>query len=233
MCGRYTLIVSGHDLARMYSTDPGELAGWQPAFSLAPSNAVPVVREYVDDAGELHRELIPMSWGLRPSWAKDKGAKPINARLETAATKPMFRGSFSKMRAVVPMTGYYEWVPEAGKKQPYYLYREAHAVLHAAGLYALKKDEAGRWQLSCTIVTTDVKDAAGEVHDRMPAFLPDELAEAWLHPGPLDSAEEMTERLAEAARVGAKSLQVRKVSQRVNNTRTVDRSDPTLVAAID
>lgn len=232
MCGRYTLTVTGQDLAREYATSPGELAGWQPAFSIAPSNQVPVVREYVDDNGELHRQMTPMSWGLRPSWAKDKMPRPINARLETAASKPMFRGSFSKMRAVIPMSGYYEWVPEDGKKQPYYLYRAADTILHAAGLYAARKDEDEQWQLSCTIITTDAKDAAGTVHDRMPVFLSEEVVGDWLHPGSLDSAEEMTARLSAAAGAGARSLQVRKVSPRVNNTRTVDRTDPTLIAAI-
>ncbi|QIN29241.1 SOS response-associated peptidase [Brevibacterium luteolum] len=233
MCGRYTLTVSGHDLAREYSTDPGEPSDWQPVFSLAPSNRVPAVREYVNEDGQLHRELIRMSWGLRPSWAKEKGPRPINARLETAASKPLFRASFSKMRAVIPMSGYYEWIPEDGKKQPYYLHREDHTILHAAGLYAARKDKDEQWQLSCAIITTDAKDAAGEVHDRMPVFLSEELASDWLHPGPLDSAEEMTARLADAAEAGAQSLQVRKVSQRVNNTRTVDRTDPTLISAID
>lgn len=42
MCGRYTLTISGHDLAREFSTDPGELTDWQPAFSIAPSNRVPI-----------------------------------------------------------------------------------------------------------------------------------------------------------------------------------------------
>src|SRR5699024_18204 len=112
-------------------------------------------------------------------------------------------------------------------------YRESDTILHAAGLYAARKDEEDRWQRSCTIITTDAEDAAGTVHDRMPVFLSDELAGDWLHPGPLDSAEAMTARLADAARAGAESLQVRKVSQRVNNTRTADRTDPTLIAAID
>lgn len=110
---------------------------------------------------------------------------------------------------------------------------EDRTILHAAGLYAARKDKDEQWQLSCAVITTDAKDAVGEVHDWMPVFLSEELASDWLHPGPRDSAEEMTARLADAAEAGAQSLQVRKVSQRVNNTRTVDRTDPTLISAID
>jgi putative SOS response-associated peptidase YedK len=41
---------------------------------------------------------------LVPSWAKDLkiGAKLINARMETIASKPAFRSAFTKRRAVLP-----------------------------------------------------------------------------------------------------------------------------------
>ena len=74
------------------------------------------------------------TWGLRPSWAKEKGPRPINARLETAATNGMFRSAFASARALVPMTGYYEWQEalEDGKKV------KNPSYVHAPG------DEQGR-----------------------------------------------------------------------------------------
>ena len=84
----------------------GPTANW----NIAPTHTVPVVREFVDDDGEVQRSLELARWGLYPAWAKDKGPRPINARLETIATNGMFRGPFSSGRAIVPMTGYYEWV---------------------------------------------------------------------------------------------------------------------------
>ncbi|SMY13149.1 hypothetical protein BJEO58_02759 [Brevibacterium jeotgali] len=71
----------------------------------------------------------------------------------------------------------------------------------------------------------------------MLVFLSEELAAEWLHSGPLDSAEDMTARLADSARAAAKALQTRRIFPRVTSTRAVDRHsshpspDPCLVLA--
>ena len=101
-----------------------------------------------------------------------QGPRPINARLETIATNGMFRGPFSSGRAVVPMTGYYEWVEaEGGGKDPFFIHHPDGELLHAAGLAAASKSEdGGGWDVTFTIVTREARDAGGEVHDRMPVF---------------------------------------------------------------
>ncbi len=52
-----------------------------------------------------------MRWDLIPSWAKDGklGNSLINARLETAATKPAFRSAWKARRCLIPTSGFYEW----------------------------------------------------------------------------------------------------------------------------
>ena len=59
------------------------------------------------------RELVPMGWGLIP-WHWKKPLKEMklatfNARIETVATKPMFRDAFKRRRCLIPASGYYEW----------------------------------------------------------------------------------------------------------------------------
>jgi putative SOS response-associated peptidase YedK len=58
------------------------------------------------------RELVPMRWGLVPSWWK-KTAKEtpsaFNARAETVATKPMFRVAYKRHCCLIPASGCYEW----------------------------------------------------------------------------------------------------------------------------
>ena len=46
-----------------------------------------------------------------PAWAKDRkiGQKMINARAETIAEKPAYKGDFKKHRCIIPMDGFYEW----------------------------------------------------------------------------------------------------------------------------
>lgn len=55
------------------------------------------MRERLHD-GEVLRNLDLAMWGLRPSWAKEGGPAPINARIETAATNGMFRSAFADAR---------------------------------------------------------------------------------------------------------------------------------------
>ena len=63
-----------------------------------------------------------MRWGLLiPPWAKKISgvAGMINARSETAATKPAFRDLMKFRRCLVPADGSYEWVRAGKAKQPY------------------------------------------------------------------------------------------------------------------
>src|SRR5699024_11766434 len=103
----------------------------------------------------------------------------------------MFPGAFSSARAVLPMTGYYEWVEAAaGGKDPFFIHHPEGQLLHAAGLTAARKDEADVWDISFTVITREARDAGGEVHDRMPAFLTEGALEEGLFPGKLEGDRE-------------------------------------------
>ncbi|MGP5292595.1 SOS response-associated peptidase [Brachybacterium tyrofermentans] len=219
------------------ATSQDRAAEWNPVYSIAPRTKAPVVREFVDDEGELHRTLEMARWGLHPSWAKDKGPRPINARMETIATNGMFRGPFSSGRGIVPMTGYYEWVEaEDGGKDPFFIHHPDGELLHAAGLTAARKSEDGEgWDVTFTIVTREARDAGGEVHDRMPVFLTEEAVAEWLAPGKLE-AEQKDPLLAVIDDVStslASELKTYAVDRQVNNVRTLDRTDPSLIAPLD
>ena len=216
----------------------GRAADWAPDFSVAPTDAAPIVREHRHDDA-LEREIELASWGFRPSWAKGKGPSPINARLETVASNGLFRGAFAKQRAIVPMRGYYEWTEaEAdGKtiKIPHFIHG-AGELLAAAGIYTVRKVD-DEWVVSMAIITREARDASGEVHDRMPVFLTPDTWGDWTSPAKLDKPDEKQELVAMLDRASlavASTITTYPVSKRVNNVRdtSVAKDDPSLIAPL-
>ena len=86
MCGRYRLSRRKQVVEEYFGTVSGD-EEWSPRYNIAPTQPILVIRQ---NPKEPVRELSLMRWGLIPSWAKDSSAaaKMINARSETAATKP-------------------------------------------------------------------------------------------------------------------------------------------------
>ena len=125
MCGRYTLRTPASELVEIFKLlrEPD----WTPRYNISPTQSVAVIRQTVGG-----REMSPMHWGLIPAWAKDPkmGARMINARAETVATKPSFRSAFRKRRCLIPADGFYEWKKvDAKAKQPYHItLRDSRAI---------------------------------------------------------------------------------------------------------
>ena len=75
----------------------------QPNFNIAqPTNNTPVIHLNGDELN-----ITSMRWGLRPSWSKKGTMEPINARIETIETKPMFKDAYEQRRCIVPADGWY------------------------------------------------------------------------------------------------------------------------------
>ena len=172
-------------------------------------------------ASEPTRQLRVMSWGLVPSWAKDRSTagRMFNARVESVADKPAFRAAYAKRRCLIPADGWYEWraVEAAGgpAKQPMYMTPEDGHLLAFAGLYEFWRPpgDAGTPTMStCTIITTPSQGALAEIHDRMPLLLPRTGWARWLDPAVGDPAE----LLVPWDEATGERLELRPVSTEVN-----------------
>ncbi len=188
MCGRYAATANPEELVEEFEIDfvdeaIGEVC--TPRYNIAPTDTVPAVLERGGD-GEATRKLVPLRWGLVPSWAKAPTGALINARVETLTQKPSFRKAAAARRCLLPAIGYYEWrsetTPGAAKpyKQPYFLHPVA-GPLAMAGLYEFWKGPDG-WVASTAIITTEATDDLGWVHDRMPMVVPPDSYDEWLDP---------------------------------------------------
>jgi putative SOS response-associated peptidase YedK len=124
-----------------------------------------------------------MGWGLVPHWAKDASGSvsTINARSETAATKPAFRDPLKFRRCLIPADGFYEWKRTGTGKQPYCF--EVNEGELFAGLWDGWKDASGSWIKTCSILTTTPNTVTSAIHDRMPVILHPDSYDLWLDPG--------------------------------------------------
>jgi len=145
-------------------------------YNIAPLQIAPVIR--LGDNDKLECEL--MRWGLVPHWAKDEkiGNHTINARIESASSKPAFRDAWKRRRCIVPATGFYEWKVKDGK-QPYFIHRNDGQPFGFAGLWEYWKSSEGELH-TYTIMTTDADAFMRPIHERMPVMVPADRIEGWL-----------------------------------------------------
>jgi putative SOS response-associated peptidase YedK len=168
MSGRFSRTAASKEtLADLFHLcDP---PGLLPLFNIAPTQPVAAARTNPESA---KRELVELRWGLIPFWAEDPkiGYRLINARAESAATKPSFRSAF-KSRLVVA-DGYYEWQKlDAKKKQPFYIHMKGGNLFAFAGLWDRWTPPDGQAVESCTILTTDANELNRPIHNRMPVIV--------------------------------------------------------------
>jgi putative SOS response-associated peptidase YedK len=184
MCGRYRLS-RRKQLVEEYFDCVSDESDWSPRYNIAPTQPIPVIRQ---NPKEPIRELSLLRWGLIPSWAKDSSvaAKMINARSETASTKPAFRDALKSRRCLIPADGFYEWAKTGKGKQPYCFEVNDGELFAFAGIWDRWKDPSGQWVKSCSILTTAPNAVTAPVHDRMPVILDPDSYDLWLDPGMRD-----------------------------------------------
>lgn len=182
------------------------------SYSIAPTNLAPVVTS----------EGLGMSqWGFLRNFGGKK-QNLINARLDRVATARTWKKPLLTSRCLVPIGGYYEWVD----RKPWFI--SNNDQLFAAGLYEQKDDDT-----YFTILTTEGRDEAGRVHDRMPVFLAADLQDDWLGGELTESAaNDLIGDADDSVREISRSLDAWRVSTRVNTVR-VDKSDAGLIERVE
>ena len=177
MCGRFTLTVDPAELQETFSgyTFPTQFA---PRFNIAPTQPVLAI----PNDGKKRADFF--IWGLIPSWAKDPsvGNRLINARGETLAEKPSFRGGYKYKRCLILADGFYEWKKQPGSKAkvPYFIHMKNRQPFAFAGLWDEWNSTDGSLIRSCTIVTIEPNELMASLHNRMPVILPADAYAQWL-----------------------------------------------------
>ena len=176
MCSRYSL-TSPPEAVRAYFK-LAEVPDFPPRYNIAPTQPVAIIRASL--AGPPEFALV--RWGLIPSWVKDprEFSTLINARAETAAGKPSFRGAMRHRRCLIPTDGFYEWTGKAGAKIPNLIRAKNGGLFALAGLWEHWLGADGSEIDTMAILTVAANATVSAVHDRMPAILAPGHFAAWL-----------------------------------------------------
>ena len=175
MCGRYSLTASPEEVRELF--EYLEQPNFPPRYNIAPTQPIAVVRQ-----GPAGRQFALVRWGLIPSWVKDPQSFTllINARSETAATKPSFRSAFKRRRCLVPASGFYEWQRRSDGKQPYWVRPRHGGPIGFAGLWETWIGADGSEMDSAAILTTEANAAIHHIHHRMPVVIQPKDFARWL-----------------------------------------------------
>lgn len=161
MCSRFENTVSPDTIGKRYGAVAPE--GYRPAAEIRPDNSALMI---AGDGAHLAR------FGLQAKWDKKL---ILNARRETLAERPTFKRLLER-RCLVPASAWFEWRDEPCRrgKVKYRLHRRDGLPMAFAGLYDGQR---------IVIVTKAAVPSIAEIHDRMPAILPDDLERDWIASG--------------------------------------------------
>ena len=152
---------------------------WQQVAPIAtsgeifPASVVPVIAS--NRAGI--RSVFPMKWGFTARTTL------LNARVETAAVKPLFRDAWAAHRCIVPASWYFEWSHTTntnGRRhtgEKYRIQPRDSAMTWLCGLYRMENGLP-----VFVILTREADEGIRFIHDRMPLILPKNCVDAWIDP---------------------------------------------------
>ena len=139
-----------------------------------PTDVVPVIA--TNRAGM--KAVFPMKWGFTGKTLL------MNARVETAPSKPMFSEAWASHRCIVPASCYFEWehlTDQNGKKRTGDKYRIRPRDGEMTWLCGLYRIEEGRPVF--VVLTREPGEDIRFIHNRMPLILPEEYVDEWIRPG--------------------------------------------------
>ena len=182
MCGRIN--ISKHPLSEVLMELAGASFPVEDRENLAPTEPAPIVRNV---RGGGAREVAVCRWWLIPYWSREPKTKyaMFNAKAETLESSRAFEEPFARRRCVVPVSGFYEWEKQSGRKLPYYLRSLDDTGLLFAGVWdrwrgAGNAEIADQTIESFAIITVAANRGMAFIHDRQPAMLSRTDVDEWL-----------------------------------------------------
>lgn len=217
MCGRFEQAGTRRYYAAALGADTSVDKDWL-GDHRGRYNVFPTLCPWVIMLHKGQLQFIGKRWGYRTPEEVAANRKPwINARIEKALTGRYFRHMFREGRVIIPAGGWFEWLPEGGRKQPWYISRKDRAPIFMAGITNYRLYTHQTVETGFVIVTQDSAGGMVDIHDRRPVVLKPEDAWRWMEP---ETSIEEAEHIAQSRSLPTEEFEWWRVSREVN------RADP-------
>ena len=125
-----------------------------------------------------------MRWQLVPvtEAAFTTKLSTINARSETVFQSRLYRDLVVRQRAIIPISGFYEWKRDGDRKRPFKIHLCDEPIMSVAGIWNTWRPGTPEERWSFSILTTAANTFMSKIHDRMPVILGRSDEDAWLDP---------------------------------------------------
>lgn len=185
MCGRFSLDPANWEISALLKSLPAEFPDFRTG-EVYPGNTC---LGFTGANGSVAPNT--MVWGFPTS-----RGRIINARSETAVSKPLFAESLASRRVALPSSGFYEWVPTGEKKKEKFLFQTSpESILWLAGIWKTMPDALGNLLPHFTILTQPASEFMRPYHHRMPLILTDANMKNWLAGAPIGGIQSQTPQL--------------------------------------
>lgn len=183
-------------------------------------------------------KLESMRWGLIPHWVKDAAQAvemsnmTLNARGETIFEKRAFKHAAHTQRALLPVTGFFEYQHFKGKKYPHFIdWNDEEIRLLACICDEWDNPASGLPEKTFSIVTTTGNPLMAKIHNnpavdepRMPVILEGNDLITWLDPN--SSEQQLKELIRPSSDENMRSHTVRPLRGKMASPNNEDAIKP-------
>jgi putative SOS response-associated peptidase YedK len=162
MCTNFEAAINPDVIYEIFSTHGINII-YKPETKAIKENIRPTNQIFTILKKDSKYHLTDTNWGIK---FNEKSPLIFNSRIETIIDKPFWKNSYMNKRALLPMTGFYEWMQKEKRKVRHKVFLPDEEIFFVPALYYEMED-----QLFTSLVTVPPNEFMEEVHHRMPAIL--------------------------------------------------------------
>ena len=165
MCGRFVNIEKKEKIQKLFPS-LSAINYSDKSYNISPSNLINVIYKKNNNI-----YLDNLFWSFS-FFNKQNNITQfvINARVETIASKYLFKESFNKRKCLIISNGYFEWKEIKNTKQPYYISIPKNELMFFGGIWREEIKNNLKTNVVC-IITKEANDNLSNIHTRMPLLM--------------------------------------------------------------